>query len=290
MKERDLNRPASINLVRPEDVVSALNREALDPAVYRSIIARRSESRRTLADMLNANSREEFDQPGSPVTTTRLRQLVDEWISTGLISGEDGPWSRELARTKVAVAAVKKCAGANPCSLYFDDETSVLVVCVGVSPKSPTPLFPFDQAIAEADRMFTGMMTSGEWRYQICKCAYSRCGLYFLHPNPRTIYRRGIFCSRQHQRRASAGAITNTLRSDLTRDLLGRAAELLTEWKKGPGWHDNKALKIRLAAKVSHLFTEKPRYQAASQGVKVNWVTRHRSEIEKRRRELTKSL
>jgi hypothetical protein len=289
MKQRDPDRPNSINVVRPEDVINALNAEALDPDVYRSVIARRRSSGRTVADLLRSDSsRKEFDQPGPPVTTTRLRQLVDEWIATGLTSGEESPWDRKLARTNVAVAAVKNCAAANPCTLYFHDETAELVLCVGVAPRSRRDLFPFDWALAEADRLFTGMMSAGEWKYQVCKCAYPPCGSYFLHPKPRAAYRRGTFCSRKHQRRASADAITKSLRSDLYHDLLAHAAELLTEWKKGPGWHDDKALKSRLAAEVSRLFNEKPRYQAVGQGVKVNWVTRHRLEIEKRRRELVK--
>lgn len=296
MKHRAPEFPISFNVFTPARLADALNGEALDPAVYRRAVERPKgrrlmnvgglmrELRRPSA--LQKLLKPEFEYPVALVRTARLRQLVDEWIATGFTADGDCPWSRELSRAYEAIAAVRSCVATNPCSLHFDEKSGEVLVGVGAPPHRLIPELPFSSAIAEADMMFTCMIASAEWKYQISRCGYLRCGQYFVHPRPRDCYRHGMFCSREHQRRASADALTKARRSNMQYDLIQNAATLLVSWQKGAGWQDDRRLKTRLAARVSGRLSKIPALRAGRDEVKANWVTRHRAEIERRRSEL----
>jgi hypothetical protein len=235
---------------------------------------------------LRDSQKREIEYPVPLITAARLRQLVDEWIDAGFTPDGDLPNGRNLSRTSEGITAVRNCAKTNPCRLFFSERTAELVVCVGSHPETIFPLSPFTIAVEQADRMFTSMMASAEWKYQLCKCNYQRCGRYFFHPKPRGPYRHGTFCSPEHQRRASADALTKKRRSDMQRDLIEHAAKSLVGWKKGAAWQDDDAIKVRLAAGLSGRLSKIPTLRAGRDEVKVNWVTHHRAEIEERRSEL----
>ncbi len=134
------------------------------------------------------------------------------------------------------VCPVKACAATNPCKLHFLEKAAELVVVVGVPPawSGPNLIDPLGGAIGEADRIFTSMMTS-EWKNTVCKCRL--CGRYFVRKKLRRSYRHGVFCTREHQRHASAAACTSNRRLAATRELIDYAANwLLKQSVKDRRW------------------------------------------------------
>ena len=284
----DLGVNATTLLVAPE-VVYMLNSDALSPVDFDSIMKRRQQPM-SVGDLMSEIKGKpelppEWKLPSPLVTVARLRQLVDEWIATGFASdGGDSPRQRELIRARGAFAAVKACAATNPCKLHFLEKAAELVVVVGVPPawSGPNLIDPLGGAIGEADRIFTSMMTS-EWKNTVCKCRL--CGRYFVRKKLRRSYRHGVFCTREHQRHASAAACTSNRRLAATRELIDYAANwLLKQSVKDRRWQDNAALKYALAGAISVKLERTPSLRVSHQGVKVNWVTWNAGEIEKRRR------
>jgi hypothetical protein len=271
----------------PHEVLHMLNADALAPEEFESVMKRRREPSSVGKLMRQSTSaRPEWELPDSLVRGARLRQLVDEWIATGFASdGGDSPQRRNLTRATEALAAVRECAATNPCKLHFLEKAAELVVVVGVPPASFGPNFT-DRLwgpLTDADRIFTSMMTS-EWRYTVCKCR--RCGIYFIPSKLRRSYRHGTFCSREHQRDSSAAACTNERRTRAQKALIDFAAGWLLKRSKNHRWQEDKSLKVSLAAFISAEIALRPDLQVNQQEIRVNWVTRHASKIEKRRREL----
>jgi hypothetical protein len=286
-------------MFQPLEVLRTLNADALTPEQFNSVRKGQETETTSVPQLMKDLSadRPVWGVPSSPVERARakgarLRQLVDEWIETGFSSdGGDAPQRRELIRTREAVVAVRACAATNPCQLHFLEKTAELVVVVGVPAAS---LFNSGRnlidrwsgtrdAIADADRIFTSMMTSG-WKYEVCKCRH--CGRYFIPPKLRRTYRHGTFCSRQHQRLSSAAACTNQRRTRVRDALLDFAATWVLKRAQNPLWQDDKTLKRSLAAALSAEIARKPDLQANRQGIRINWVTWNAAQIEKRRLEL----
>ena len=126
MKPPPADEPILLNLIRSQDVVAMLNGEALDPAAYRDLIERREGVTMTIGRLMQAASWRELlgiEHPWHLVRGARLRHLVDEWMATGHSADGDFPARRHLARTSEAVAAVRKSAATNPCSLFYVEKT-----------------------------------------------------------------------------------------------------------------------------------------------------------------------
>jgi hypothetical protein len=148
----------------------------------------------------------------------------------------------------------------------------------------------FDATVVEARRMLVGMMFA-DWKFSVARCRYSLCGRYFLLARPNRSYRRGTFCCREHQRRASATIETRERRSQLHNLLIEMAAQQLLRWEvNGEEWADERQTKERLARILSRqiLQSKEPILRAYRRPVKINWVTHNSREIEQRRRPLPK--
>jgi hypothetical protein len=287
----------AFTLAEPRDILRILNAKGLPAAVLEGVLERRAKGGAPVSiGALMAHPSMPLDLypgselPRSAVIATRLRSLVDEWLDSGRKpDGEERPDQRRLAGTREALATVKASAATTPCRLIFIERTGELVVGVDTALASPdsnpySRLDVFKEALAEADRMFTEIM-AGEWKYQFCKCR--QCGQYFLLPKPRRSYRHGTFCSREHQRHASAAALTKERRERIKVELLKYAAQWLRRRRdSGRGRQGDYGLKEALAAALSERISRDPNLRAGKECIKVNWVTRHMTEIEKRCREL----
>jgi len=227
-----------------------------------------------------------------------LRVRIDEWLKTGLNQdGSESPRSKNLFATEQGRWAVMNYLEKHPPNVMLHADSPGLTVIFGRVRWEQSPQNEFFLTRAkEADRLFTAVMV-GDWKESLCKCRYSRCGRYFMLPKPRRLYKHGTFCCREHQRLTSATTSTKDRRSRAVRDLIDLAAERLVKWQacgkdtkwhvRGPDWQDDTSLKNHLAAALSAVLARNPNLHANRQEVKVNWVTRHRAEIEQKRVTLT---
>ena len=218
-----------------------------------------------------------------------LRYYVEEWLKTGLkADGREYPRDKDLFRTFYAKLAVIGYLEKHPAHVSLSPGSPGLQVTIGRIPRGEISWNEFFLTrVTEAERLLTAVMTS-DWKECLCKCRYAPCSKYFLLKKPRQSYRHGTFCCRHHQSFASATALTNERRTWANDALINYAASQLLKWgTDGPQWQNDASRKLRLASVLSGLIRQDPNLRANRQFVKVNWVTRHRREIEQKRRELT---
>jgi DNA-binding CsgD family transcriptional regulator len=276
----------AVKAFRPDITLQVLNGDALDPVVFRSTLERWRLAKTTGRPMQGSPwmLSSDGDLTAPAVTGARVRQLVEEFLDTGLDpgTGAESPGRRCLARTTEALAALRSSI-ENPCWLLFNEKTSEMVVAVPSKPLSPSPVPLPDligYALGEADRLFTLIMAAGEWKYRLCKCRY--CGLYFEHAKPRRSYLRGIFCCQYHQHQANAVAFRRNQRQRNRDELVDFVASWLIEQRsEGRGWRNQRGIRSALAAILSERTGPDPTLQMGK-----NWITWHKDEIEERRCEL----
>lgn len=214
-----------------------------------------------------------------------LRHFVDSWLNTGLRSdGSESPRERELRGT--TFVAFHRHLETSPPKVGFSLTSHRLSVTLGALPKGPArPTDPFSGAHFDALRFFSAIVL-GELKERLCKCRKVSCGRYFLIEKPRSTYRHGTFCSREHQRLASALACTKDRRGKAKRILIDSAARQLLRWGiSNPDWQRNVKRKRALAGKLELIISTDPNLKRYS-ALKTNWVTRNQINIEQRRRDL----
>ena len=141
---------------------------------------------------------------------------------------------------------------------------------------------PIDCAWRDAARCLFGLVTS-DWGSRLCKCRYSLCGRYFVHPKPRRSYKHGTFCG-NHQMAWTATQQVKERRLLVRSVLVDLAAtELLKGRINGPHWQVDKQRKIQLAKDVSARIRITDFATLGPARISLTWVTRNRQEIERRR-------
>jgi hypothetical protein len=228
------------------------------------------------------------------IVTTRLRLLVDEWLSTGVDStGAEVLEHRSLLSAPRATRTLRDYASTHRLRLLFFPKYPEFIIKFGdVDEDQPEDSLHIDhndpivRAWGEAAHLFAGL-TMRDWGGRLCKCRYASCGRYFLHDKPRRAYRHGTFCCPAHRARASAMTLTASKRSQAKSSLIGWAASWLVKKGARTDWKDEDDLKSRLAAFLSKRVSESDLTNVPDD-LKVNWVTRHCTEIEQRRVELSK--
>jgi len=295
------------NIQAPLDIIRKLELTGLSADVFAISLQRHFETVNTLRG-LGPDKRRELKLLGleglgirdesdleQRVLASQLRELVDEWLNTGRSTdGRESPSTRNLFRTAKAIQAVRQCAGETPLRLLVDDHLSELAVAIGTEPASSGLPFSFylsdsfERGLKEANRRFTGLMAS-DWKESVCKCRYEPCSRYFLLKKPRRSYAHGTFCCREHHSHASADALTRNLRTRGQRELIEAAARQLLKWGiRDRLWQRDDNRKRRLAEKLCEDVIPRMRSRGYRQEVKVNWVTWHRGQIERKRLELSK--
>src|SRR5262249_1666900 len=137
-----------------------------------------------------------------------------------------------------------------------------------------------------AQRLFLGIMLS-EWQDCLCKCRYQYCGRYFVHPKPRSCYRRGTFCCREHAGRAAADEAPRQMRKQGRERLIEVAARrLIARRIEEADWRNNTTMKRRLVQELCEVI-RRQRLHGYQQVVGLRWVSRHQDRIERMRLELS---
>ncbi len=215
-----------------------------------------------------------------------LRHFVDSWLATGLRGdGSESPRERDLKGT--TFAAFHRHLETSPPKVEFSPISRELSVTLGALPKGPArPTDPFSGAHFDALRFFSAIVLgdSKEW---LCKCRHVPCGRYFLLKTPRSTYRYGTFCSREHQRFASALVCTRDRRDKAKGMLIDSAAQqLLRSRILNSDWQRDVRRKDALAEVLRRVIRKDPNLESYRPTLRTNWVTRNQISIEQRRLEL----
>jgi hypothetical protein len=127
--------------------------------------------------------------------------------------------------------------------------------------------YPIAAAVAEAQRLFTGLMLA-EWRTSICKCRHPRCGKYFWIRTPqRAGYKNGT-CEPQCRKRLSAEQTVGAARADRTNRRISSARKAFAKYSRT---HEGLALKQQ----IKKLVNQDPRRPRVEDRITVKWVTRN---------------
>lgn len=293
-----------VRAVKPTDILNALAPQPLDAAVYAELsryheeLKNRRDQGLMLRNLLDLTLEKALAVEGRVpskecIVASRLRELVDEWLETGRAAdGTESPLRRNLFQTILGIRAVEKWAEKKPLELLLLPEISQVVVAVG-APQATPVTFPqsfdfFQNAIDEADWLFTGLIVSG-WKEHLCKCRYSLCGGFFTQKPRLKSCPHGTFCCREHRNRASAAKHTRQRRDEFTRGLIEFAGKYLRGRRvNSPQWQNDRRLKADLVVALSRYALDEanPKIKALRRVVKANWVTRHQLEIEEVRKDL----
>lgn len=227
--------------------------------------------------------RKETHPVAAALLSRLLRKYVDEWLQTGVrADGSEAPTQRVL-RGACYVDVLEYLEKYPPYITLTASGEFREILCEPVR-FTMGPGHLFDATVEEAKRLFTGLIAS-DWRDSLCRCRYAGCTRYFLLTRPRGVRKHGTFCCRQHQALASAGICTKQRRAAADHELIECAAKWLQEFQvKNSDWRANARLKCRLAQAVSVYIRRSRSLRTLRSDVRINWVTRHQSAIEKRRK------
>lgn len=244
------------------------------------------------------------DHQGSPgfhrqdACRSQFRKYVEEWIDTGreglADQQEKDHWERTLGISRQrfafgteviaqrnlnhAPAALKAATdyirAHRPAMLPPTNSGMIPLVFGWAEGKSPAE---------EAARLFCLVLFSwqqGEWGARLAKCRYAPCGCYFLMARLGRTYRNGTFCTREHNKLASAAACTRRLRQQQDAAMIEFAAQQLHRiGAKGPQWCRDRSLKEKLVMQLSRDLSKRAKQQHRA-AVTLNWVTRNCERIE----------
>lgn len=297
------------------DVLAAeIGEEELLQALNRSFLPLREESakakRRDLAKECGVLP--EMATLGWKLGAAELRQVVDEWIDSGKkTDGSESPRDRSLDRAKNAWAGWKLYFGKLACGepmlsgkgrplLWFKvksweqiqadlpvskmrEELRRNAEGLGFRLKksqAPDKEIKLLSLVSAMVHQYLAFILSTDLWWSIAKCRYKKCPKpYFVLPRrPRRTYVNGLFCCLDHNRATTAMKSMERKRSDGTERLIETAA---FELRRKP-----EQTKKDLALKISNWIAKNPNFRICQQ-VRVNWVTHHWQEIQKKAEELS---
>jgi hypothetical protein len=209
------------------------------------------------------------------MVSSRLRTLVDEWLETGRNEEGESPTRRNIELTRSAVMEVVDFTSKyHP--QFFPGFDSSFMYPLGDHKAGNV----FEARDLEATRLFVNFVIT-DWKQSLCKCRYSKCGVYFIPKKLRATYPHGTFCKREHQRDMSALAATKARRSNAKSNLMKLAAQWIAA--RGPdsaGWQHDGALKDQIAKYLSAQMSRKRNLCSGRDQVTKSWVTWNCEEIE----------
>jgi len=209
-----------------------------------------------------------LDQEARQAYVAHLRYLADEWIKTGRRGDVESPLERmlkgNLRRTLSAWAA------ENRPDITFDVSGRTVL-------RMPVTRIDYNSPVAAAENaavlLFRGFLDS-PFRYRLFKCR--RCNAYYYtERQPRGSIKYGTYCP-LHRHAASANRSNEKRRAPEHEQKLDLAARCWNRWQKDMTDEGRRAewVATTVNRKLDRNCTE----------IKRNWVTRHKSEIEKRSR------
>jgi len=224
---------------------------------------------------------------GAALVSAHLRTLVDDWLDTGRDpTGAESPSQRSIHKRNRVADAVSEFMVQCPASWHpSSDPSGFQLILASRTSAGPQAADFFEAAQFEANRLFGGIIAS-DWSQCLCKCRYRPCGRYFIRAKLRRAYRHGTFCSPEHRNHASAVAVFTAQRSRAKLSLIELAAKWLVQQDRSSAWQGKVDSRRRLAAFLSMRVGQDRNLQSGRESVQLNWVTRNRAAIEKRRLEL----
>jgi hypothetical protein len=218
-------------------------------------------------------------------TRELLGTYVDEWINSGRTSDgseRTGIRSRQLPEDGAALRAEEDYFRKVSGELYPTRKGIYTTLAWPIS--SPIGSEgeiddPIKAADFEAARLMVSLMADDSVSSVIAKCRYLKCGKYFRAQKADFTYRRGTYCSQEHQRSALARELSDRARRESDQQLIAYAGtqlmNLLGKGSKFPAIADEK-LKDDLKKRVNGYINEhskqhQRRWQGG--GVRKNWVT-----------------
>jgi hypothetical protein len=204
----------------------------------------------------------------------KVQDAIDQWIDSGMVEGGEAPGQRN----------VKRAPAAHREALAFWRESQNVI-----ERETPRLAPKFDSSDPEATewkaRRIIATVLFSSLAFRIAKCRYRKCGRYFMLSGERRkkIYEHGLFCCPKHNRAESAMRSVQGRRSAATKRLIDYAAqESLRIGRKA----DDDEIKNELLKKLNQ-WIKRDRNQPRDR-IKVNWITHHWKEIQKRKGELSR--
>jgi hypothetical protein len=237
----------------------------------------------TILDVLNGKTAyPEAKEPKQFIAHAHqeLLQHIDEWIDSGRnADGSESPYQRRCDR------APKAWEDARSFFEYFRYNVDWQLI-----PGEPPQLRlrPRKNRVwgALEARVRNGLILASvllsDLRLRLAKCRYRNCGRrYFLLSHPREkAYANGLFCCTEHNRKEAAMRGTKERRQQTSDRLIEFAARELSRYGERP--RGKERLVTILNQKIANDPNQQPRHE-----LKVNWVTRHLQEIQKKAKELS---
>jgi len=233
-------------------------------------------------------------------TQQNLRKYVDAWLRSGLRSdGSEAPKERCVDRVVSAafgpgdnfdelMFANSFSSFANARALKITFPNSAEDPLVQLVLKDSGPSQPANQ---RATSLIVTLVLS-DLRHRIAKCRYEKCNRYFFlrEKAQKKIYVRGLFCSLNCNRAASAARLTKIRRCDFKPTVVEWAADLLRQNESEP--RDDEAAKREMLPKLNERIRKNKNLATTRKlnhdgtYIAVNWLSRHWEEIQAKEKEM----
>jgi hypothetical protein len=215
-----------------------------------------------------------------------LRHLVDYWVDSGVYPSGEMPHRRRLSVAPMGMFENPITLWPTwPDSVNRQAQPGLLLDCDALLVNRPDGDLKA-YANRYANFLFAVMILTGRG-FQICKCRYSLCGIYFESKRVKHLYPRGTFCCPEHNRLDSATKLTAERRKLFKQSLMELAGVKLLEWTAQTlKWQErNGPMKTWLVSQLNTYIQRDPRWRRHR--IKQNWLTWNWAEIESEVAKLT---
>jgi hypothetical protein len=196
-----------------------------------------------------------------------LRTLVDNWIESGREGIYEDVRKRHISEPLMAALMHWSSKRRPELSFQWWDGLPSLYIPVG---RQSNPECPFATAWDTAIVLFARFLDS-PYRYKIAKCRFQGCTYYYSDRIPKAPLQYGTYCP-VHRQRASASRAEYRKRNAIHENRIRVARSLWGTWP--PECRTKKSQKVWLVAEING------KQSKSYSPIKINWVTRHFSEIE----------
>lgn len=225
----------------------------------------------------------------------QLRELIDQWIDSGIQDESEAPFKRSISRVERTQYVRTPNPGRFLRNVYWFRQRVTAAVnfrnddkpCIEVrfSDSDHTNIYA---AETEAGILQVKLLMT-DFRFRIAKCKYSECKRpYFLltEKQCQKVYKNGTFCATEHNRKASATRRTEKRRDNCKeKQIEWAAAELRAIHKTRKRRQTDEEIKKRLVRAVNDGLARYP--ERVTDEITAKWVTQHWKEIEEQSKEMS---
>jgi hypothetical protein len=195
-----------------------------------------------------------------------LRTLVDNWIESGRKGMYENVRARHLSDPMMAALMHWSSKRRPELSFQWWDGSPSLYIPVG---RDHNPKCPFQNAWDTAILLFARLLDS-PYRYRIAKCRFPGCTYYYTDRVPKGPLKYGTFCP-AHRQKASARRAECRKRNATHENRIRIAHSVWGQWPRH--FRTEKSQRLWVVTELNR------RQPEAYSPIKINWVTRHLSEI-----------